>query len=396
MDHSLEPLKKGRLPTEDSVAVVAHELRGPLACIRTAVQCLRLKRRADADAERTCDLIERQVDLMARLVNDLLDVVRVGRGKLRVEKRLVELAAIVQGAIDMSRPHIEARKHSLTVSLPPTPLRLSADPARLTQVVANLLSNAAKYTPEGGNIWLEAARDGTEVVLRVGDDGIGISREMLPRVFEPFVQGESASRFSEGGLGIGLTVAKGLVEMHGGRIQAFSLGQGKGSEFIVRLPIAAAPEERGNGASSQSFRRRILVVDDHADAAEVLAEWLRTRGHDVRAARDGQEGVAMARAFRPDVVLLDLQLAGAMDGYDVAWRLRQEPSLESVQLVALSGFDREDCPDDRHAVFDAHLVKPVNVAALHALLTNEPGNGPCQPVQVGEQGRPQSEIVCWR
>jgi CheY-like chemotaxis protein/two-component sensor histidine kinase len=390
MDHSLELLKKGRLPTEDSVAVVAHELRGPLACIRTAVQCLRLKRRADADAARTYDLIERQVDLMARLVNDLLDVVRVGRDKLRVEKRLVELAAIVQSAIDMSRPQIEARKHSLTVSLPPTPLRLSADPARLTQVIANLLSNAAKYTPEGGNIWLEAARDGTEVVLRVGDDGIGISREMLPRVFEPFVQGESASRFSESGLGIGLTVAKGLVEMHGGRIQAFSLGQGKGSEFIVRLPIAAAPEERENGASSQSFRRRILVVDDHADAAEVLAEWLRTRGHDVRAARDGQEGVAMARAFRPDVVLLDLQLAGAMDGYDVAWRLRQEPSLEGVQLVALSGFDREDCSDDQHAVFDAHLVKPVNVAALHFLLTKEPGNGPCQPVQVGEQGRPQS------
>lgn len=359
------------------MAVVAHELRGPLACIRTAVQCLRLKRSADAAAERSYDIIERQVDLMARLVNDLLDVVRVGRGKLRVEKRPVELASIAQAAIDLSRPLIEARKHRFTVSLPTEPVWLSADPDRLTQVVANLLSNAAKYTTEGGKIWLEAAGDGTEVVLRVGDDGIGIIREMLPRVFEPFVQGESASRLSEGGLGIGLTVAKALVEMHGGRIQAFSPGPGKGSEFIVRLPIAGPTEEGENGESRQFSRRRILVVDDHTDAAEVLAEWLRVRGHEVETAHDGQQGVALAQAFKPDVVLLDLRLADAMDGYDLAWRLRQEPSLEGIQLVALSGFDREDCPDDRHAVFDAHLVKPVNVAALHALLTEEPCSGPC-------------------
>jgi signal transduction histidine kinase len=376
MNNGLQSFKKGGLATEDSVAVVTHELRGPLACIRTAVQCLRLKRPADPDVERTYGLIERQVDLMTRLVNDLLDVVRVGRGKLRVERRLVELADIVQGAIDMSRPLIEARRHSLTVALSPTPVRLSADAVRLTQVVANLLSNAAKYTPEGGHIWLEFARDGTEVVLSVRDDGIGISREMLPRVFEPFVQGDSASRLAEGGLGIGLTVAKGLVEMHGGRIQAFSLGQGKGSEFIVRLPTAGATEQVGSAASPEPYRRRrILVVDDHADAANVLAEWLRTRGHDVEAAHDGQEAVAMARVFSPDVVLLDLQLAGAMDGYDVAWQLRREPSLEGVQLVALSGFDREDCPEDRHAIFDAHLVKPVNVVALHSLLTEEPCSG---------------------
>jgi signal transduction histidine kinase/DNA-binding response OmpR family regulator len=373
------------------LAMLAHELRNPLAPIRNAV----LVMRAAPDDEKTqCwaqDVIDRQVRQMVRLVDDLLEVSRITRGKITLQTRMVDVAAVVADALETSRPLVDARRHELNVSLPPAPLQLRADPARLAQVIANLLNNAAKYTSECGKIGLTVRNEGDEVVFRVRDNGVGIPLEMQARVFDLFTQVEDTLDRSQGGLGIGLTVARRLVELHGGKIEAHSDGPGKGSEFVVRVPmrtdalptVSGAPH-RANGSNAVTLPDaadddvrsaddgpagfRTLVVDDNVDAAESLATLLRVRGHEVRTAHDGQSALTVAEDFRPEVVLLDIGLP-RIDGYEVARRLRRRPELAGVHLVSLTGYGQvEDRRRSCEAGFDHHLVKPVSIEILHGLL----------------------------
>jgi CheY-like chemotaxis protein/two-component sensor histidine kinase len=317
-------------------------------------------------------VIERQVGQMARLLDDLLDVSRITRGKLGLRKAPVTLAAVLESAVETSRPVIDGGGHQLAVTLPPEPVHLDADPVRLAQVFANLLNNAAKYTARGGTVRLTAERAGPEVVVSVTDSGIGIAPEVLPRLFEMFSQATPALGRSQGGLGIGLSLVRGLVEMHGGRVEARSGGAGQGSEFVVRLPIAATPaarEQRPAGAQTPCAGGcRIVAADDNSDAAHSLALMLTLMGHEVRTARDGQEAVEVAEAFRPEVVVLDIGMP-RLNGYEAARRIRQQPWGKAVLLVALTGWGQEeDRRRSKEAGFDEHLVKPANPAALEELL----------------------------
>ncbi|HYN23353.1 MAG TPA: hybrid sensor histidine kinase/response regulator [Thermoanaerobaculia bacterium] len=305
------------------LAMLAHELRNPLAPIRNAVELMRQVETHDPSFQPSREMVERQVKNLARLVDDLLDVSRISQGSIRLRKEAVDLGAVVERAIEATRPLIEARGHTLSVRLPTDSVRLEADPTRLEQVVANLLNNAAKYTMPGGQIQIKAGLDGNEAVVRVRDNGIGVPPDVLDRVFEPFVQSEGSLARSEGGLGIGLTLAKSLVEMHGGSIEAHSPGLGQGSEFVVRLP-ARPPVERTASpplpepASRFSARAlRVLVVEDNLDTAESLAALLRLWGHEVRVVHDGLSAVDAAHEQHPEVVLLDIGLPG-LDGYQVA------------------------------------------------------------------------------
>jgi PAS domain S-box-containing protein len=368
-----EALREADRRKDVFLAILAHELRNPLAPIRNAVEFLRLREPAEPDLKEARDIIERQVRHLTRLVDDLLDVTRITRGKVVLHKQPVEVATAVADAVETCRPLIDERGQELNVVLTPA-LRVEADPTRLAQVVGNLLNNAAKYTPEGGHIRLSADREGGEVVLRVKDDGIGIPPAVLPHVFDLFAQAEGSLHRSQGGLGIGLTLVRSLVEMHGGRVGAFSEGPGKGSEFVTRFPLLSgspaevAPEDPQEGGAPSS-PRRVLVVDDNTDAANSMAMLLRQEGHEARAVHEGPAVLGAARDFRPDVVLLDIGLPGGLTGYDLAPRLRELPGLEKVLLVALTGYGQEeDKRCARDAGFDAHLTKPADLAALHALL----------------------------
>jgi two-component system CheB/CheR fusion protein len=317
-------------------------------------------------------MMERQVHQLVRLVDDLLDVSRITRGKIQLRKEPVELETVVSHALETCRSLLDARRQELTVSLPPEPLWLEADRARLTQVLANLLNNAAKFTEEGGHVWLTAERRDNEVVLRVRDTGMGMTQEMLTSAFDLFAQADHSLERSQGGLGIGLTLVRNLVQMHGGSVQAFSDGPGKGSEFVIRLPAlrtARPVVQAAAGGEGPTPSRRILLVDDNVDATESLAVILRTSGHEVRTAYRAPAALEAARAFRPEVVLLDIGMPG-MDGYEMARRLRQERGLENVLLVALTGYGQEeDRRRSREAAIDHHLVKPVDPEELRALLT---------------------------
>jgi PAS domain S-box-containing protein len=367
-----EQLAEADRRKDEFLAMLAHELRNPLAPIRNAAQVLRLLGPAGPELAYVRDVIERQVQHMARLVDDLLDVSRITRGKVQLRKEPIDLAGVLGRAVEAARPLLDARKHQLTVSVTPEPVRLEADPTRLAQVVANLLNNAAKYTEEGGRVWLSAETAGPELVLRVRDTGVGIPAEMLGKVFDLFTQVDRTLDRSQGGLGIGLTLVKALVEMHGGSARAFSGGPGQGSEFVVRLPLLPERRQRreareeGRGAAPPS--RRVLVIDDNVDAAESLALLLRVSGHEVRTAHDGPAGLEAALAFRPEVVLLDIGLPG-MNGYEVARRLRAAAELREVLLVALTGYGQEeDRRRSREAGFDRHLVKPAAPDELVAVL----------------------------
>jgi CheY-like chemotaxis protein/anti-sigma regulatory factor (Ser/Thr protein kinase) len=352
-------------------------LRNPLAAIRNGIQVFRLVGPEDANLVWARDVIDRQVQHLSRLVDDLLDVSRAARGKVQLQKVPLELTSVVARAVETSRPLVEARRQHLAVELPDEPVRLEGDLTRLAQVLANLLNNAAKYTDEGGQIWLSAERAGGTVVLRVRDTGIGIATEVLPSVFDLFVQADRSLARSEGGLGIGLTLVKRLVELHGGTVEAHSEGPGRGSEFVVRLPAlrGARPPQprRGGGAGAgPPPRRRVMVVDDNADAAASLALLLRLRGHEVATAADGLATLELARSFRPEVVLLDLGLPG-MDGYEVARRLRAEAELATVRFVAMTGHgheeDRRRC---REAGFAEHLMKPADLDEVERMLAASP------------------------
>jgi CheY-like chemotaxis protein len=327
-----------------------------------------------ATAERSRDMLDRQVHHLVRMVDDLLDVSRVMRGKIELRRERVELATVVARAIETVQPLVDTQGHRLTVHLPPESLPLHADPVRLTQVIGNLLTNAAKYTEPGGRIWLSASRDGDAVVLRVRDTGIGIAPPMLSRIFELFVQADHASTKAQGGLGIGLTLVKNLVEMHNGTIEARSEGPGQGSEFVVRLPLAlrthdeTSPGMAGEQAPQPSSGLRLLVMDDNQDAADSLTTLLRLQGHEVRVAYSGMAVLEMTKAYTPDLVFLDIGMPG-MDGYEVARRLRQTTGLERTVLAALTGWgQQEDRRRTAEAGFDHHLVKPPEPAAVEEIL----------------------------
>jgi PAS domain S-box-containing protein len=359
---------------DEFLATLAHELRNPLAPIRNAVELLR---RSDGDSmliEQARSVMERQIEQMVRLVDDLLDISRISQGKVRLRKEPVQLSAIVRSAVEAVLPLLEEQAHELTITVPPEPIHLDADPTRLAQVLSNLLNNAAKYTEKGGHIWLTARQQGREAVLSVRDTGIGIAAEHLPRLFEMFSQVAPALERSQGGLGIGLSLVKALVELHGGKVEARSGGIGKGSEFIVRLPIVDGPTPQARqgaaekGPSARNFR--ILVVDDNRDAADSLAMVLSMAGHEVRTAYDGVEAVRTAANYRPDLVLLDIGLP-KQNGYEAARQIRQEPWGKDMFLVALTGWGQEE--DKRRATeagFNHHLTKPIDPAVLEGLLAN--------------------------
>ena len=378
-DELLASLREADRRKDEFLAMLAHELRNPLAPIRNALRLMARPGGPSAEDEDDRAIAERQVVHLTRLVDDLMDVSRITAGKIELRKEAVDLVAVARRAIESIAATIEARGHAFEVSLPDRPIPLEADPTRLEQVFWNLLSNAAKYTDPGGRIRLSAAREEDEAVVVVEDTGIGIDPSMLGRVFDMFVQADDRGDRSEGGLGLGLSLVKSLVALHGGRVEARSEGPGRGSTFVVRLPVAreAAParvaERRPNG---QPPRRRILVVDDNVDAAVTLGKLLtRIYGQDVRVAHDGPSALRGAEEFRPEVVLLDIGMPG-MDGYEVARRLRARPESSGVLLVALTGWGQEsDRQRSRQAGIDHHLVKPVEPEVLRQILATrgEPG-----------------------
>ncbi len=360
---------------DEFLAMLAHELRNPLAPVRNALQIMRQPRATTVMLQQAQDMAERQVQHMARLLDDLLDVSRISRGKIELHKEVLDMTTAVNRSVEAVRLLFEERQHQLTVSLPPQSLRVEADPTRLEQVLTNLLNNAAKYTDAGGKVWLTVERDGSEVVLRVRDTGIGIAADMLPKIFDLFVQAERRLDRSQGGIGIGLTLVQRLVELHGGSVTAHSAGPGQGSEFVVRLPAApeaatAAGPDAGTTAafSSLALAHRVLVVDDNTDAADSLGLLLELLGQKVRVAHDGPTALLIAQAFRPEVVFLDIGMPG-MDGYEVARRLRRQPECKSSLLVALTGWGQDaDRRRSAEAGFDHHLVKPAEPALLEKLL----------------------------
>jgi PAS domain S-box-containing protein len=372
-----EALKDADRRKDEFLATLAHELRNPLAPIRNSLYLLKSGAAPEPARHQAREMMERQVHHLVRLVDDLLDVSRVMRGKVDLREERVDVAAAAARAVETAQPLIDARRHTLTVDVPAAPVWVEADPVRLAQVVGNLLTNAAKYTDVGGRITLAVEQAGGEAVVRVRDTGIGIAPDMLPRVFDLFVQADTTADRSHGGLGIGLTLVKRLVELHGGSVAAHSAGPARGSEFVVRLPLLAAGDRRlpiddgrsevGNPQSAVGNRRRVLVVDDHADAADSLAMMLRAEGHDVRVARNGPDALAAVRASPPEVMLLDLGMPG-MDGFEVARQVRNDGG-QGVLLVALTGWGQEeDRRRTRAAGFDHHLVKPADPAELRTLL----------------------------
>ncbi|MFL6276161.1 MAG: PAS domain S-box protein [Blastocatellia bacterium] len=360
---------------DEFLAMLAHELRNPLAPIRNAAQLLRRVAPSDSELQWAREVIDRQVEHLARLVDDLLDVSRITEGKITLKKEKIDLISIVGRAMETSRPLIDARKHRLTVALPEQPLRLEGDTTRLTQVVSNLLHNAAKFTPEGGQIWLAAEADAGHVVLRVRDTGVGIAEDLLPHVFDLFRQADDSLDRSAGGLGIGLTLVRRLLELHGGKVEAYSDGAGRGSEFVVRLPALADNfEAMSSNAEAERLREtacyRVLVVDDNIDSAESMARLLELHGHQVRMAHDGPAALAAAHSFYPQVVVLDIGLPG-MDGYEVARQLRGDTRMQNVILIAMTGYGQsEDHKRSMRAGFDHHLVKPLDLDVLQAIIVS--------------------------
>ncbi|HLU67951.1 MAG TPA: ATP-binding protein [Kofleriaceae bacterium] len=366
---------------DEFLAMLGHELRNPLSPILTALELMRL--RADDQVRKERQIIERQVSHLVRLVDDLLDVSRITRGKVELRRRPIEVAEIVAKAIEMASPLLEERRHQLATSMPTSGVVVYGDEQRLAQVVANLLTNAARYTEPGGSIAVRATTDGRDVEIEVSDTGAGIAPDLLPVLFDMFVQGERALDRSEGGLGLGLAIVSNLVAQHGGTVRADSPGLGRGSTFTVRLPLAGedaalaaevAPPSR-RATTERGEIRRVLVVDDNRDAAETLAEALSYFGYETRVALDGPGALAAAPGFEPHAALLDIGLP-LMDGYELADRLRALPGMDDLRLVAVTGYGQ---PSDRkrslEAGFDEHMVKPVDPRALEALLARLIGGG---------------------
>jgi PAS domain S-box-containing protein len=374
--HVEEVLKDADRRKDEFLAMLGHELRNPLTPITGAVEVLKLKSPDDPEIQWSAEVIVHQTEQIVRLVDDLLDVSRIVHGKVKLECEPVAVKTIVERAVEACRPLIDSKRHKLTVSLPQETIWLNADVIRLVQVLENLLVNAARYTTEGGRIWLTVQRDGEEAVLRVRDNGIGIDADMLPRIFELFSQAETVTAQHQGGLGLGLKLVSALVEMHGGSVQALSDGPGTGSEFVVRLPALtqthdhAAPKAPTRQAGRPAKSQRILIVDDQQAIVDSLAHVLRTKGHEVQTATAGETALKQVREFHPSVVLADIGLPG-MDGFELATRLRAEPECCGAFLVALTGFAQEDLRRRvREAGFDQFILKPPDLSELDSLLAS--------------------------
>jgi PAS domain S-box-containing protein len=370
--------EQGRNLTE-FMAMLAHELRNPLAPIRNALGIMSVSKESSPQIAWSRDVIERQTAHLTRLVDDLLDVSRITRGKMRMDGAPMDVSHALHRALEASRPLLDGRRHNLRLKLAGEPLTVNGDNVRLTQVFVNLLNNAAKYTPAGGEIWLEAGYEEGDVVVRVRDNGVGIAPQMLENVFDLFAQGERTIDRAEGGLGIGLTLARRIVALHGGTIVARSAGTGKGAEFVVRLPRLNLEHTQGQAPApefelpSGALKRSILVVDDNADAANSMAMLLRMVGHDVDIEHDGPAALRHIAAKTPDVLLLDIGLPG-MSGYEVARRLRSRPEGQGLKIFAMTGYGQEE--DRQRSLasgFDGHLVKPVMPADLFGLIERERG-----------------------
>ncbi len=357
---------------DEFLATLAHELRNPLAPLRNSLEVMRRAGERGPRTDAALTIMERQLTQLVRLVDDLLDLSRITRGRIELRKGRIDLAAAVGDALETCRSQIEVRRHRVSVDLPAEAVFVDADRVRLAQVFTNLLGNACKYTVREGNIRIRAERQGNEAVVRVTDDGIGIGSEMLSNVFDMFSQEVRSQELTEGGLGIGLCLVRGLVEQHGGKVEARSEGLGCGSEFTVRLPVALgtvpAPRLEGDREAPSAVRRRILVADDNRDSADSLAMMLSLTGHDTRAVYDGSDAVEEAASYHPDVIVLDVGMP-TLDGYEAARRIRSAPWSNGVVLVALTGWGQEeDRARARSAGFDFHLTKPASLEALVKLI----------------------------
>ncbi len=368
-----EELAAANCRKDEFLAMLGHELRNPLAPILNAVQLLRLQRGQFERQQQACAIIERQVGQLVHLVDDLLEVSRISTGRIHLQQKQLDMRAIVECGVETVRTLIEQHRHVLAVRLPPAPIWIDGDSTRLEQVVVNLLNNAAKYTDGDGQIWLSLQQDGNEAVLQVRDTGVGIAPELMPHIFDLFTQAERSLARSQGGLGIGLSLVRRLVELHGGTVAASS-AVGQGSEFVVRLPVAPAAEPQPPLPPTETVRptgpRRILVVDDNVDTTRALAMLLEASGHDVRTAHDGPTALEAALDYRPDVALMDIGLPG-LDGFEVAKRMRQQPILQKAVLVAMTGYGTEsDRQRSQEAGFDHHLVKPVRFEKVQEILAS--------------------------
>lgn len=357
---------------DEFLAMLSHELRNPLSPILNAVHLLRLQKDEDPIQRQARSIIERQVEQLTRLVDDLLEVSRITTGRIRLQREHIDLRNVVERAVETLRALIAQRKHELFVSMPPGPVWVFADSTRMEQVAVNILANAVKYTDEGGQIWVTLQCEGDDAALHVRDTGVGIAPEVLPGIFDLFTQASRSLDRSQGGLGVGLTVVQRVVELHGGRVEAYSPGLGRGSEFTVHMPLVPPPagpsaplaKSRGGGVAPL----RVLVVDDNKDTADSMSLLLRRSGHDIRTAYSGAAALSEVAACPPDAVLLDLGLP-EMDGYEVARRLRNHPQCKDVLLIAISGYGQEsDRQRTQDAGFDAHLVKPVDIQKVQEVL----------------------------
>jgi PAS domain S-box-containing protein len=371
-----DALREADRSKNEFLATLAHELRNPLAPIRAAVKIMELKSQLTPESQAALEVIDRQTLQMTRLIDDLLDIARITSNKLDLRRQRIDLREVIDAAVETSRPLIDQLGHTLTVEAPAEAIHIDGDLVRMAQVISNLLNNSAKYTEAGGRIWLTAAREDNQAVIKVRDTGMGISAELMPRVFEMFAQAEPAATRSPGGLGIGLTLVKRLVEMHGGTITVHSDGSGQGSEFVMRVPVATSEplpsaievKSKPKLASEPATPIRILVVDDNHASADSLGLLLRLLGNEVRIEHDGLAAVEAAREFEPRVVLLDIGLP-KLNGYETAQRIRQQPWASKAVLIALTGWGRDvDREHSRQAGFDHHLVKPLDLDVLTQLL----------------------------
>ncbi|HEY4308908.1 MAG TPA: response regulator [Pirellulales bacterium] len=367
---------------DEFLATLAHELRNPLAPIRSAIEIMRAQGLEDPNLEWAREVIDRQVSNMARLVDELLDVSRITTGKLVLRREPTELATVISRTVEATQPLIEEKLHRLEIDLPDPPIMLDADEIRLTQVFSNLLTNAAKYTDPGGDLRIRASIIGNEVMVDVEDSGVGIQKEMLTNVFRLFTQVDRSLNNAQGGLGVGLALVRRLVELHGGTVNAESAGLGRGSTFKVRLPVSRTPDSNSevqfarsrNSAVSVEATHRILVVDDNVDGAICLAMLLKCMGHEAVTAHTGPEGLALARSFRPEIIFLDIGLPG-MNGYELSRAIRDEAEIAFAKLVALTGWGTDE--DKRRATeagFDFHVTKPVDAATLAQILAKFANN----------------------
>jgi PAS domain S-box-containing protein len=373
-----EALREADRRKDEFLATLAHELRNPLAPLRNGLEILERTRSDTPLGSRVRGIMSRQLEQMVRLIDDLMDVSRISRGRISVRREHVDILEAVKTAIESARPVIESAGHKLTVALPADPVMVDGDEMRLAQVFANLLSNAAKYTPRGGEVQVAVTRDAGHACIAVKDNGIGISKTMLPRIFDLFMQVDNAIERAQGGLGVGLSIAQRITQMHGGTLLVASEGEGKGTQFTVRLPLAHVDEEIANAhrerkKADEAKGRRILVADDNADAASTLAAMLELMGHEVMTASDGADAVEKAAAFKPDIIFLDVGMP-RMNGYDACKRIRAMPGGSRMNIVALTGWGQESHKRLSHeAGFDRHFVKPVSPEDLAAVFESPPG-----------------------